>query len=144
VAARDAFTVVLGSSPREELRVTTMIGLLELSAQMGDRLGFSRWKREIGASAEHLPPERRADFHLQVGLGCAAFNQRRSADKSLRTAVAIGEQHHLNEYVFRAESALSMLNDKSTPNATGAPAASGAEDPREYTEIAQKLHALAS
>ncbi len=143
-AARDAFTVVLAGGPREEMRVTTMIALLELSAQMGDRLGFSRWKREITAIADELPSERRADFQLQLGLGCVAFNQRRSGEKSLRSALAIAEQHHLNEYVFRAEAALATLKHKPAPNMAQAPAMSGVEDSREYAEIAEKLHALAS
>jgi len=143
-AARDAFTVVLARKPREEMRVTTMIALLELAAQMGDRVGFSRWKRELAAIADTLPPERRADFHLQVGLGCVAFNQRRSAEKSLKAALAIAERHHLNEYTFRAEPVLAALENKPAPNPAGTPAMSGANDSREYAEIAKKLHALVS
>lgn len=143
-AARDAFTVVLTGGPQEEMRVTTKIALLELSARMGDRVGFSRWKREIAAIADDLPPERRADFHLQLGLGSAAFNQRRTAEKSLRAALAIAERHHLNEYVFRVETALAQLRERAAPNTPDAVAMSGVEDSREYAEIAEKLHALAS
>jgi len=143
-AARDAFTVVLGSRPREEMRVTAMIAMIELSAQIGDRVGFSRWKGEVGANVNQLPPERGADFHLQVGLGCAVFGQRRSAEQSLRTALAIADRHNLNEYTFRVEAALAQLQQKPAPNTRGHSTMPGAEESREYAEIAEKLHALAS
>lgn len=143
-AARDAFTLILRDSGTEELRVSAMIALLEVSAQMGDRVGFAKWKREVAAVAEELPPERQALFQLQFGLGCAAFGQVRGAERALRAALGIAERHHLNEYAFRAEAAIKDLRRNPAPNMSETPAMSGAEESREYAEIATKLHALAS
>jgi tetratricopeptide (TPR) repeat protein len=142
VAARDAFAVVLRNNPPEDMRVCTMIALLELGAKMDDRLGFSRWKREITAMSANLPPERRADFELQVGLGCAGFGQARQAEQSLRKALALAEQHRLNEIAFSAEAALDALKKRAAPNVPDTSVLSGAERAEEFAEIAEKLHAL--
>ncbi len=141
-AARDAFTLVLRAGGTEELRASAMIALLEISAQVGDRVGFASWKRQIGATAQDLPVERQALFHLQLGLGYAGFRQLRSAERSVRKAIAIAEQHHLNEYTFRAETALAALKKNTAPNVPEAPVPSEAEDSREFAEIAEKLQAL--
>jgi tetratricopeptide (TPR) repeat protein len=141
-AARDAFAIVLRDRPPEDMRACTMIALLELSAKMEDRVGFSRWKREITAIAEDLPAERLADFHLQLGLGCAAFGQTRSAERSLRQAITVATRYGLNEYVFSAEAALDVLTNKTAPDVPRASGASEAGVSEEFAEIAGKLHAL--
>jgi tetratricopeptide (TPR) repeat protein len=141
-AARDAFMVVLRSGPSEEMRACTMIALLELSGLMGDRVGFSRWRRELATMADALPAERLADFHLQLGLASAAFGRLRAAEHSLRQAIDVSEQHRLNEYAFRAEAALKGIKTGSAPNRPGVPAWSEAEDSGEFAEIAEKLEAL--
>jgi hypothetical protein len=118
-----------------------MIALLELSGLMGDRVGFSRWKRELAAIADELPAERLVDFHLQVGLGSHAFGQSRAAEHSLRRAITVAEQHRLNAYMFRAEAALNQVK-KPAPDRPATPAWSEAEEPREFAEIVEKLEAL--
>jgi hypothetical protein len=105
-------------------------------------VGFSRWKREITAVSENLPPERRADFELQVGLGCATFGQPRQAEQSLRKALALAEQQRLNEIAFSAEAALNALKTRAAPNAQATSVPSGAERAEAFAEIAEKLHAL--
>lgn len=141
-ASRDAFLVVLKSGATEELRAGAMIALLELSALTGDRLGFSRWRREVAAIADHLPAERQADFHLQLGLGHAAFGQLAKAEAALREALAVSERLRLNEYTFNAEAALTALTQEPAPRGPEVPEPHGAEDPNEFVEIAEKLHAL--
>lgn len=143
-AARDAFTLILKSRGTEELRISAMIALLEVSAQIGDRVGFAKWKRDVAALAEDLPPERQALFQLQLGIGLAAFGQRRSAEGALRAALTIAERHHLNEYTFRVEAAIKDLRHAPAPNMPETQAMSGAEESRDYAEIATRLHALAS
>jgi tetratricopeptide (TPR) repeat protein len=141
-SARDAFTFVLRSGGTEELRAAAMIALLEVSAQVGDRVGFANWKREIRAVAENLPADRQVLFHLQLGLGYAAFGQVRTAERSLRRAQAMAEEHQLNEYAFKAEAALSVLTGKSAPGMAEVQAAPRAEAGPELAAIAEKLHAL--
>jgi len=119
-----------------------MIALLEVSAQMGDRVGFTNWKRQIGAIADDLPKERQVLFHLQLGVGYTGFGQLRNAERSLRKAVAVAERHHLNEYTFRAEAALRAMRDQSAPDTPVAPVTSGAEGSTEFDTIAEKLRAL--
>jgi tetratricopeptide (TPR) repeat protein len=141
--ARDAFRIVLRHGKTEELRASAMIALLEISAQMRDRVGFTNWKRQIGALAGELPAERQALFHLQLGLGCAGFGQVRAAERALRKAATTAEQHHLNEYAFRVEAALAELKKTSAPNVPETPVSPEAEDSTELAEMAGKLHALA-
>jgi len=146
-AARDAFNAALRSPASHEMRVHTMILLMELSALVGDRVSFARWRREIVAAKEELPPERSADFHLLQGIGCASFGQLREAAHSLRKAIAISEQYHLNEYTFRAEAALKSLKENSALDVTDAPVLSKtklSKDYMLYAEIEEKLHALES
>ena len=143
-AARDAFTVVLRHGKTEELRASAMIALLELSAQMRDRVGFTGWKRQIGAIAGELPADRQVLFHLQLGLGCAGFGQMRAAERALHKAAAIAEQHELNEYAFQVEAALAALKKTSAPNVVEDVAAVEAENSEELAEIAGKLQVLSA
>ena len=69
------------------------------------------------AMSEDLPPDRLADFHLQLGQGYARFGQRREAERSLRKALAIAEKNRLNEMTFQIEAALGALKDQAAPNA---------------------------
>jgi len=141
-AARDAFMVVLRTAPSPDMRACTMIALLELCGLMEDRVGFSRWKRQLAAVADDLPAERLADLQLQLGLASAAFGQVRVAEQYLRKAAAIAEQHDLNEYTFRAEAAIKQLKSDSAPNRPEAPARFEAEGAQDFAEIVEKLEAL--
>ena len=139
-AARDAFMLVLAGQPQEEMRVCTMIALLELSGRMGDRVGFARWRREISAVVGELPAERAADFHLQLGIAAAAFGQRRAAERALRHALRIADEHHLHHYGARARAALAGMRKRGAPEA--AADASGAKASAVFLRIERKLHAL--
>jgi tetratricopeptide (TPR) repeat protein len=141
-AARDAFLVVLRTGAPDDMRACTMIALLELSGLMGDRVGLARWKREIAVIAGELPAERQADFHLQLGLASLALGQLRTAEQSLRKAIAVAEKHQLNEYSFRAENALQGIVNKSASDRVEPPTVSEAEGSREVVAVAEKLEAL--
>jgi tetratricopeptide (TPR) repeat protein len=139
-AARDAFMLVIAGRPHEEMRVCTMIGLLELSARMSDRVGFARWAREILAICDSLPAERAADFYLQLGLGSRAFGQVRSAQRFLRKALRIAERHNLHHYASRVRGALRCLGEMAAPDVNEAPPE--ATTSTVFAEIESKLHAL--
>jgi tetratricopeptide (TPR) repeat protein len=141
-SARDAFLLVLEQGRSDELKVLAMIALLELSALLDDRLGFARWLRQVGQMVDSIPPERQADFHLQSGLGWAAFGEQRNAERSLRKAISTAEQYHLHEYEFRAERALGDLTKQRAASATATAVAPEADDCEEFVEIGRRLHAL--
>jgi tetratricopeptide (TPR) repeat protein len=141
--AKDAFDLVLHGRPTPQLRITTLIALHELSMLRGDRLTFERLGKELTQAVDDLPPERRADFEIQVGVGSKAFGHPRKAEHHFRAALAVAEEHGLHEYAFRAQAALDELGrtrTRSEPREQGSPRA---RHPEEVVAIAQKLHALA-
>jgi tetratricopeptide (TPR) repeat protein len=140
--AKDAYTLVLKGGATPQIRASTTISLLELSALTGDRLSFARWAREVSAVVDELPPEKAADFALQVGRGHATFGQSTKARAALERAQAVAEQYKLNEYAFRAQQALAELDDAAIRRGSDTHAPAPAEFSTELVEIAEKLQAL--
>ena len=108
-AAKDAFTVVLNTGPSPEIRVNTVLELLELAAQVQDRVGFERWRRELETQYEHLPTDERVDFEMKLGVGLAAFGNDRDGVTHLERAVALAEEFKLGQRVFEADQLLREL-----------------------------------
>jgi tetratricopeptide (TPR) repeat protein len=111
-ASRNAFMAVLKGNPPEDMRVCTMIALLELSVLTRDRLGFGRWRRETAALIDDLPPERLADLYLQLARGSAAFGRPRTARELLQKCLSVAQAFNLNEYVVAAQSALEEITSR--------------------------------
>lgn len=141
-ASKNAFMLVLNGGAAAQTRASNMIMLLELSALTGDRVGFARWAGQIAAMADEMPPERLADFELQLGRGHALFGHNGKATASLKRALAIAQQYRLNEGAFRAQQALLDLENGTARNRSEDPAAGRAEHSSELVEIAEKLQAL--
>lgn len=141
-AAEDAFQIVLGSECPVEMRVNTMLELLEVAAARRDRMSFERWRREISEVGVSLPPDASVDLELKVGAGLGVFGNRRKAEEHLRKAIQLAEASHLNEYLFRAEEALRNLPkdrlDKPQPEATPG----WIDSEPEIQHVAERLHAL--
>jgi tetratricopeptide (TPR) repeat protein len=142
IAARDAFTLALGEDSTDELRVSAMIALLEITAQVGDRVGFAKWRRELRSLEDTLPPERQALFHLQVGLGAARFGQLREATRALQTAANVAERYGLIEYRSLAEAGLRDLRGHAKPAEAIWDAPAGLPRQDSLEEIVRQLHAL--
>ncbi len=104
--ARTAFLAVIDREPPPEIRLRTVVELVDLAALMGDRVSFERWRREIVGQYERLPPDERVDFQLKVGSGFACFGRMAEAEAHLRRAMALAEEHALPEWLFRAETVL--------------------------------------
>jgi len=104
--ARKAFLAVIDREPPPEIRLRTVVELVDLAALMGDRISFERWRNEIAGQYERLPPDERVDFQLKVGSGFACFGRMAEAEAHLRRAIALAEEHALPEWLFRAEAVL--------------------------------------
>jgi hypothetical protein len=104
--ARTAFLAVIEREPPPEIRLRTVVELVDLAALMDDRISFERWRNEILNEYERLPPDERVDFQLKVGSGYARFNRMAEAEDHLRRAIALAEEHALPEWLFRAEAVL--------------------------------------
>ncbi len=101
--ARKAFLAVIDQGPPPEIRLRTVVELVDLSAITGDRLSFERWRREVADSYERLPVDERVDFELKVGCGFAQFGRLVEGRKHLERALELAEKHSLPEWLFRAE-----------------------------------------
>jgi tetratricopeptide (TPR) repeat protein len=141
--ARDALEAVLARAKSTGVKSVAMIGLLELSGLTRDRVAFTRWRTRIKSLAEELPVWDQVDFDLQVGIAQAAFGQSRSAEQSLQRALAMAQEHGLNEHVFRAEAALHELNQRNTGGTPRRKDSPPVRHPEEVLQVAEKLHALA-
>jgi tetratricopeptide (TPR) repeat protein len=145
-AAQDAFELVLETgSASVQIRVPAMIALLELAGLTQDRVSFTRWSKAIEAVAEDLPLERSVDYRLQLGRGFATFGNKARAVGSLRHALRLAEEHHLNEYAFKAQTELAATEAKPARHriTRGVPCRAGqAVEERAFAEVAGKLHAL--
>lgn len=141
--AKDAFAVVLRVATSTQVKAQTMTALLELCALTGDRVGFTRLRRTISTLIVDLPPERLADFYLLLGKGQATFGDTRTAERSVRKALEVADEHKLHEYRFRAEAALKELEAQPAQRRAVTAAPRQAEKQHEFTEVAQKLRALA-
>ncbi len=105
-AARDAFLLVLRTQPTPEFRMHTAIELLELAALVQDRVGFSRWRRELNGIESVLPPSEHVDLKLKLGAGVASFGNHDEGIAHLEHAIVLAEEHKLAQKLFEAERVL--------------------------------------
>lgn len=119
-AAQDALTVVVGSCPPTEVLLRAQLELLDVSAQIGDRLSFERWRRELGTDSELMPPDLLVEFAMTLGAGLVAFGRAADGEAELCRAVKLAEQHAMGEVVFRAERILLDARERGTRQANAA------------------------
>jgi tetratricopeptide (TPR) repeat protein len=137
-AAEDAFHVVLSCQGSPVIRVNTMLELLEISAATRNRVSFERWRRDLGALEESMPPEVRVEYEIELGRGFAAFGQLQRGAGYLEAAIRRAEGHKLNECLFRAEAALNGLAKQPEPPTE---TVGWADDPA-VSDVANELHQL--
>jgi len=109
-AARKALLAVLERRPTPEVRLRAAVELLDLGALAGDRVSFERRRRELEPEYDRLPLDEQADFQLKLALGLARFGHVRSARERLHGVIVFAEEHHLPEWLFRAERSLQELD----------------------------------
>lgn len=111
-SARDALTVVLVSSPETDILLRTKLEMLDVSAAMGDRLSFERWRRAIQTDYDLMPPDLQIDFAMKLGAGISTFGRDDEAEAKLREAVSLSEANGMGESLFRAEKLLAEIRDR--------------------------------
>lgn len=121
-AAKEAFLEVLANNPTPKTRVNTVLELLELTAQVQDRLGFERWRRELESGYDTLPPAETVDFEMKMGFGLAAFGSGPDAIEHLSKAVELAERYRFGQRVFEGEALLKEIKAGRTSQLVPPPA----------------------
>jgi tetratricopeptide (TPR) repeat protein len=121
-AARIAFQIVEASNTSFHVRTNALLELMELESVVGNRLGFERLRQEATASRGKMPPSTAIDYRYKVGIGLMRFEQVELAREFLTEALKLSEQHRLNEWYFRVESALNELDNSENKQEASAPA----------------------
>ncbi len=144
-AANHAFRVVLSNHPPREVRIRTVLELLELSALVRDRVSFERWHQELKHQREELAPEEQVDLELKSGCGLGHFGLTARGEKHLRAAVTLAEQYGMGERIFYAEEKLRELRERQTADDRGLtlPSVTGKDEPS-LSDTLLRLEALAA
>ena len=111
-AARNAFDVVLSGELTLDVRARTELECIDVSALVGDRLSFERWRHSVNEKREKLPPDILLDFELSVGTGFSLFEEHDRAEVHLQRAIAIAEELGMAERVFSAERQLAEARER--------------------------------
>lgn len=141
-AAADAFGVVVMGQVPESVRIDTIVELLDVTARIGDRMGFERWRRELVDRDPILSPDQRIDFQIALGTGYAAFGHRDRAASALRAAVATAAEHRLNARLYVAQSYLARLDADATPTVALPIPHEGDAAWTDTDRVADQVHAL--
>jgi tetratricopeptide (TPR) repeat protein len=112
-AARDAYLVLSATGQEQYTRWTATINLMEISFLTGGEMLFELYRRQL--AAVNLPPLLATGYQLYVGLGYQRFGDSAKARQFLERAMALAEEHGLNQYLFQAEEALFALDAPPPP-----------------------------
>jgi tetratricopeptide (TPR) repeat protein len=102
-AARDANLLLAAQARDPSTRWVATINLLELAAQDGREVEFTRLRRAL--EDVDLPPMLAGHFHYYVAQGYQTFGQPARAGAEYDRAIAIATRHGLNELLMQAEGA---------------------------------------
>ena len=141
-AAGHAFAIVLSNHPAPEVRAHTVLELLELSAQIGDRISFERWRQELVQPGGDLTPDQQIDLEIKLGSGFALFGQLDRSDKHLSGAVALAESYGMGERLFFAEKKLNDLRENRTAEINSTVLPSGQQDESGVQDTITRLEVL--
>jgi tetratricopeptide (TPR) repeat protein len=100
-AARDANLLLAAQACDPSTRWVATINLVEIAALDHREIDFLRHRRAL--ERVPLPPPLAGYYHLYVAQGYRTFGQLDRARRALDQAIAIAEQHRLNELLIRAE-----------------------------------------
>ena len=139
-AADDAFQIVRHRSHDRGVVTNAANELMDLASLRGDRVGYERWRRSAEVSIETLPPDIQADYLLKAGQGCVRFGDKDLARKYFARCIEIAEQHQLNQFLFQAEQAISLLG-KLKPVLPDAQSTDPSDDGK-IAAVASRLHEL--
>lgn len=108
-ASRDAYLILAATAQEQYMRWLATVNLMECAAADHREPVFEQYRREL--ACESLPVSLACHYHLYVGQGFSLFGKTEQARASLQRAMALAEEHHINEVLFRAEQSLEALRD---------------------------------
>lgn len=120
-AARDAGLLVAATAQDRTTRLNAIINLMELAHLDASELVFEQYRREL--TREAMMPGIEVSF-LQVSAeGLRTFGRIPEAKRIAERMLDVASRHGLSEYVIRADSLLSEIEQPPTliPRATSAP-----------------------
>jgi tetratricopeptide (TPR) repeat protein len=112
-ASRVALEIVAESDSSYLIKLNAILELMQLESAVGTRVAFERRRQQARPLAGRMTPSMAVDYRYKTAVGLARFEQVERAFEVAREALALAEQHHLNEWYFRVERMLQSL--ESTP-----------------------------
>jgi len=134
-AARDAHLILAATAQEQYSRWVATINLMELAGLDMREPNFEQYRRELVDTP--LPPSLAAAYHLYVGQSYQRFGKFDLAEQSIGHAIEISSTHHLNQYLFLAETALADL--KAGRRNTASPAV---EPPPSLRDIVESIRGM--
>jgi tetratricopeptide (TPR) repeat protein len=108
-ASRVALEIVAESDSSYLIKLNAILELMQLESAMGNRVAFERRRQQARPLAGRMTPSMAVDYRYKTAVGLARFEQVERAFEVAREALALAEQHHLNEWYFRVERMLQAL-----------------------------------
>jgi tetratricopeptide (TPR) repeat protein len=137
-AARDAFVILAATAQEQYPRWQATLHLMDVAAGDGDEMLFEHYRRTLDVS--QLPPSLAVQYWIESGKGSDRFGRVDDARAFLDRAIAVAEEHALNQYVFDAEQVMVGLGRHVTPLQDAVPQFEDAE----IEDIMHKLSAARS
>jgi tetratricopeptide (TPR) repeat protein len=111
--ARMALEIVVGSDSSYLVRLNALLELMQVESTLGNRVAFERYRNQAKQLGDRMTPSMAVDFRYKLAIGFARFGQRERAREAAREALALAEQHKLNEWYFRLERTLKGFETES-------------------------------
>jgi tetratricopeptide (TPR) repeat protein len=116
-AARVALDIVASSESSYLGRLNALLELMQLESAVGNRVSFERRRQQGRELSGRMTPSMAVDYRFKTAVGLARFDQVERAREIAREALALAEQHRLNEWYFRIESMLNGIDSTATRDA---------------------------
>jgi tetratricopeptide (TPR) repeat protein len=113
-AARVALEIVANSDSSYLVKLNAILELMQLESAVGNRVAFERRRQQARELAGRMTPSMAVDYRYKTALGLGRFDQVARAREIAVEALALAEQHHLNEWYFRIERMLQDLESTAT------------------------------
>ena len=136
-AARDAHLVVRQNAVFRDTRWTAGLNLLEIAAKTDNEPSFEFYRRELADAP--LPPRLRTYFHMYVAEGHERFGRFDEVVPQLRRAIALAEQHGINEALFDAERRLAAVRQPRKATAWRLEEVAASQEVRDATHTVRNL-----
>lgn len=107
-AARDALEMGETRAVDVLYRSRARLNLMRLAADFGDRAAFERWRTLLLDGT--IDPSMSPAVYCMMGEAYHLFGELEAARAAFDRAIALGEQHHINQWVFTAEAGLKALD----------------------------------